>query len=116
LLFQDRVRALFLLSVTNQIQKRFMHPRIDREFRMESRRHRFALPDGDRIVALGSDHFDAGPNPSNLGGADEHHFNRGFAQLPFADRTIDLAAVCISADTDIKRAQSRLMRILYLSG
>jgi len=90
-----------------------MHASIVAEFGVERCGHDFSLPDSYGIISLGGDYFDCGADAFDFGGADEDHFDRLFTQSALADRAINLAAVGVAADTDIERAQSRLLWILY---
>src|SRR5579862_4295481 len=80
---------------------------------MKRCRQCLALPNQYRILAFSGNDFDAGTGAFDPGRADEDHFNGLVEKLPFADRTIDLAAVGIAADGDVERAESGLFRILY---
>src|ERR1700691_2540088 len=95
-----------------------MHASVLRQFRMEGRSHHSSLPYCDRIFvnAFGRDYLDARANALNLGGADEDHFQRRTIQHSLPNGTVNLTAVSIAADADVKRAQSGLLRILHLTG
>ncbi len=90
-----------------------MHPRIVRKLGMEGRRHDGSLPHGDGIIAFGGEDFNAGPNALDLGCADKHHLGRLAEKLSFTNRTFELPAVAVPPDSDIKRSQPRLLRILH---
>src|SRR5215469_5969059 len=49
-------------------------------------------------------------------GANEDHLNRRGAQPAFADGAIKLAAIGVPADRDVKRAESRLLRVFHFAG
>ena len=95
-----------------------MHSRIVGEFGVEGCGHGSSLPDGDRVRSFGGDDFDGGSDAGNLWGADEDHFERGFShpllnELTFADRAVDLASVGVTADADVDRAKTGLLRVFY---
>lgn len=106
-----------------------MHPRIFREFRVESCGHGSSLPDRDRIRTLGSQYFDPFAYIGDFGSADEDHFERQFAEssfvriaraaahdeLTFADRAVDLTPVRVAPDADIERSKSGLLRVFHFA-
>ncbi len=83
---------------------------------MEGRGHHSSLPDGDRITAFSGDHFDAGADALDFGGADEDHFCGFAAELALADRAVNLQAVGVAANGNIKHAQPFLRGILDFMG
>jgi hypothetical protein len=78
---------------------------------MEGCGHCLALAHDYRIVPFCREDFYVGAELFDLGGADENHLDRRFAEPARTDGAIDLPTVRVTADANIQRAQPGLVRI-----
>ena len=88
------------------------------QLRMEGRGEKMALTDEYRIFVAGGEYFHLRSGLSDAGGADEDHLEGG----PFKfgrcgeDGGIDLSAICVSLDGDIKGGKRFLGRVFDTFG
>jgi len=120
------------LAVCDEGQKRLVDTGIFAEFGMKGCRHGCSLSDRDGIIAFCGKNFYAVAYVDNLGGTDEDHFQRRRVctrriaglqvmvevgqELPFPDRAIDLAAVCVAANANVQGAKPSLSGIFNFCG
>jgi len=107
-----------------------MHAGVGGEFGVEGGGHGSSLADGYWIAALGSNDLYAFAYVCDFGGADEDHFEWGFAEggvmrvarviarqeFALADGAVDLASVGVAADADVEGAEAFLLWILHFGG
>ena len=109
--FGPDLLAVRAISVAYEIQKGAMNAKVIGELRMKRCRHRLTLAYCDRIISFGGDHFHPRSQALDFGSADEDHLERSIAELAGTNRAVDLAAVGIAADPDVKRPEPRLVGI-----
>jgi len=107
-----------------------VNPGVGRKFGVKSCGHGSSLLYHDGIAAFGGQDFNAFSDVDDLGGADENHFERRFAEsslmritgpiageeLAFANGAVDLAPVGVAADADVERADASLGRVFNFGG
>src|SRR4029077_5422958 len=104
------------MAVANHVEEGAMHPGIVRKFGMVCGSPASSLPDCDGITALGGNYFYVRSHALNFGGTDKNHLQRGVSQFAGADGAVDLASVGVASNSDVERAQARLLGIFNFVG